>query len=79
MGSLILRGLDEATLARIGQRAVEHEQSVEREAIALLQMAVRSRMSASERVFGADRIAAMTPSGVTQTDSTILIRADRDR
>jgi antitoxin FitA len=27
----------------------------------------------------AERIAAMTPKGVKQTDSTILIREDRDR
>ncbi len=31
------------------------------------------------RVESADRIAAMTPKGVVQSDSVILLREDRDR
>lgn len=36
------------------------------------------RLTAEERVALARRIRAMTPEDVVQTDSTILVREDRD-
>jgi hypothetical protein len=36
-------------------------------------------MDREERLRSADAVAAMTPKGVVQTDSTLLIREDGDR
>lgn len=79
MNAIVLRNLDELTLARITELASTHRHSVEEEAAELLRRAVRSRAQSSDRARDADRIAAMTPPGVVQTDSVILIREDRDR
>jgi len=40
---------------------------------------VRRQPVRNERAERARRIAAMTPKGIVQTDSTLLIREDRDR
>ena len=84
--SLTITGLDQPTLSELDAMAKEHARSVESEARALLEQSVNEarrlrdwRSKAAERVATADRIAAMTPPGVAQTDSTILVREDRDR
>jgi len=50
---------------------------------ALIEAEIRALVARSlrphERVSAAAEIAAMTPEGATQSDSTQLIRADRDR
>jgi hypothetical protein len=53
--------------------------SVEDQAKRLLADAVGMVGRRRTRLELADRIVAMTPEGIVQTDSTILIREDRDR
>lgn len=63
-----------ASLAAQSHLPIEQQldQLVER-ALSLSPTAIKARREAFER------IAAMTPSGVPQTDSVILLREDRDR
>lgn len=69
--------IDSATLAKLGEIAKAHGRTIEEEAAELLRRAAGpSRAEALARL---DEIAAMTPTGIKQTDSTILIREDRDR
>ena len=78
MSSILLREIDDELLDRLTKLAKERNVSVENEIVALLRDSVSqpTRMSLRERF---DAIAAMTPKGVKQTDSTLLIREDRDR
>ncbi len=78
MGELTLSGIDDGLLARLTALAGSNRVSVETQVKTLLAEAVetdRIRM----RLAAADRIAAMTPKSVTQTDSATLLREDRDR
>lgn len=70
--------VDTATLAALEKTAQERGHTVEEEAAELLRLAVRKR-SKAETLARLDAIAAMTPKGVRQTDSAILLREDRDR
>lgn len=79
MNAIVIRNLAEETLARLERLANSHHVSLEDEIANLLEMASKSREICDERVRLADSIAAMTPKGVRQTDSTLLIREDRDR
>lgn len=77
MGIIEKIAVDSATLAKLEQNALAHGRSVEEEAAELLRLAIvaPSRIEMLRRF---DEIAAMTPKGVEQTDSTLLIRHDRD-
>lgn len=79
MNAIVIQKLDERTLERISRLAASHHVSIEDEIVNLLETATRTREICEERVRVADAIAAMTPKGVTQSDSTLLIREDRDR
>jgi antitoxin FitA len=69
--------LDERLFDKIVQKATAKNQSIEDHILSLLNEAMIDRRKALiERI---DAIAAMTPKGVEQTDSTLLIREDRDR
>jgi hypothetical protein len=70
--------VDDATLQRLTRLAERHGRTIEEEAALALQSEVR-RMSREEFLRRADAIAAMTPKGVKQTDSAVLLREDRDR
>ncbi len=76
MGQVIVRNLDDGVIAALKAKAKIHGRSLEQELRALLSTAATP--SAQERVALADRIRAMTPKG-RQTNSTRLIREDRDR
>ena len=76
MGVLEKITVDSATLARIEQSARAHGQSVEEEASEWLRKAAGS--TRDEILARLDEIAALTPKGVAQTDSTLLVREDRD-
>lgn len=80
MGEIVLREIDDGVTQRLAQLASDNGRSIEDQAKLLLTEAVdmRSTMRNNRRAM-AERIAAMTPKGVKQTDSTILIREDRDR
>lgn len=77
MGVIEKIAVDSTTLARLEKDALAHGRSVEEEAAELLHLAVvaPSRIEMLRRF---DESAAITPEGVKQTDSAVLIRQDRD-
>jgi plasmid stability protein len=76
MGQVIVRNFDDKTMAALKAKAELHGHSLERELRAIL--AGAAKPNADERLALAGRIRAMTPKK-RQTDSTLLIREDRDR
>ena len=79
MNAITIKHLDNATFERLSEQAASHRRSVEQEAAELIAQALKSRTTREAALSVADRIAAMTPTGVIQTDSTRLVREDRDR
>ena len=77
MPPIILDHLDNALLAKIGNLAKARNVSVEEQIETLIREALHGRRDAL--LDRADAIAAMTPKGVKQTDSTLLVREDRDQ
>lgn len=78
MANLTIRNLDDKVVERLKKRAKDNGRSLEAELRELLKQAA-NRKSPEELLAIADRIAAMTPAGVKQTDSAELLREDRDR
>lgn len=76
MGQVIVRNLDDHVIAALKAKAELHGQSLEQELRSILSMAALP--NAKERIALADRIRGLTPKR-RQTDSTTLIREDRDR
>jgi plasmid stability protein len=76
MANLTIRNLDDEVVERLKARAKAHHRSLEAELREILSATVRRR-TREEFLAVADRIAAMTPK-TYQTDSTLLIREDRD-
>ena len=76
MGQVIVRNLDDKTIAVLKAKAVMHGNSLEQELREIL--AEAAKPASAERLALADRIRAMTPRK-HQSDSTALIRADRNR
>jgi GTP cyclohydrolase I len=79
MRDLILRNLDESTLAQLSDMASVNQLSPEEQATKLLVSALADYSRRKHLYDTAKRIAAMTPKGVVQTDSVELLREDRDR
>jgi len=77
MGNITIRNLDNKVIEKLKALAKEHERSLEAEIRALLTETVQ-RWSRQRFIEMARRIAAMTPD-VPQTDSTEIIREERDR
>ncbi len=78
MANLTIRNLDDKVVERLKKKAKDNNRSLEAELRELLKQAA-NRKSPEELLAIADRIAAMTPEGVKQTDSAELLREDRDR
>ena len=79
MGVITIEKLDERTLARLEERARAHSKPVSEEAASILDAVVGDKkMDRAARLAFADKIAAMTPKGMVQDDSTAFIRAERD-
>ena len=76
MASVTIRNLDDEVVARLKDRAKANKRSLEAELRAILSETAH-RPSREEFRKLAARIRAMTPD-VPQTDSTLLIREDRD-
>lgn len=76
MGQVIVRNLDDQVIAALKTKAELHGQSLEQELRAILSQAAVPNVQ--ERVTLANRIRALTPKR-RQTNSTKLIREDRDR
>lgn len=79
MTDLTIPNVDEATLRALRARARATGRSVEEEARELLSRGADANVDRAELLARADRIRAMTPADVPQTDSADLIREDRDR
>jgi len=79
MANLTVRNLDDGVVEKLKARAKNNNRSLEAEVRHTLATSTQRPWRGAELVARADRIAAMTPKGVTQTDSTLLIREDRDR
>jgi antitoxin FitA len=78
MATVTIRNLDDTTVDRLKTKAREHNRSLEAE-IRLLLTEAAARPSRRSFLDLSDRIAAMTPKNIAQTDSVDLIREDRDR
>jgi plasmid stability protein len=78
MPTLTIRNLDQEVVDRLKAKAKENGRSLEAEAREILQNEARQLTGREAREL-VDRIAAMTPKGVKQTDSTKIIREFRDR
>lgn len=78
MGTLTIRNLDDAVIERLKRRAKSNNRSLEGEVRAMLEAEV-PLIDKAAVLASADRIAAMTPKDRPQSDSTQLIREDRDR
>ncbi len=76
MGQVIVRNLDDHVIATLKRKAELHGCSLEQELRNILSAA--ARLTKEERFAVAKRISEMTPANVKQTDSTELIREDRD-
>ncbi len=78
MGSVTIRNLDDEVIKHLKIRAKNHRRSLEAELRDLLSHAAQQPLIV-DALAEADRIAALTPKGVKQTDSVILLRKDRSR
>ncbi len=78
MANLTIRNVDDEVVKQLKEKAKDNNRSLEAELRELLKHAAHRR-SPEELLAIADRIAAMTPEGVKQTDSAELLREDRDR
>ncbi|TAJ82402.1 hypothetical protein [Reyranella sp.] len=71
MGNLTIRRLDDAVIDRLKERAQAKGRSLEAELRDLLTHTARQPLIL-DPLAEADRVAAMTPAGVPQTDSGLL-------
>ncbi|MEO7223240.1 MAG: hypothetical protein ABIY37_12270 [Devosia sp.] len=78
MGIIEKIAVDDATMQRLLSDAQKNGRTLEAEAAAWLRR-VGGRPSPAELIAKFNAIAAMTPKGIEQTDSTVLVREDRDR
>ena len=76
MAQVLVRNLDEQVVAALRRKAELHGHSLEQE----LRLALTSaaRLTPAERVALARRVRSLTPANIEVTDSTDLIRQDRD-
>lgn len=78
MNAINIRIDNEALVDGLSRLAAEHKRSIEAEVMEIIRSALADQFRFDRRAI-ADRIAAMTPKDRVQTDSTILLREDRDR
>jgi antitoxin FitA len=79
MATITISDVEDSLVEKIRDLAEQHNHSVEKEIRDLLQQAVEAKPRSRSLVDIANAIAALTPKGVPQTDSAILLREDRDR
>lgn len=78
MTTLLIENLDEGFLDDLVRLAGRNNITVEQQAKRLLEQAML-RADRSVLLERAEAIAAMTPKDVSQTDSVLLLREDRNR
>lgn len=80
MDEKITVGFERETFEALSQQAAAHGHSVDEEIRSIVERnVVPKREGKVDFVEWARRIRAMTPKGVPQTNSTQIIREDRDR
>lgn len=78
MGNLTVRNLDDDVIARLKEHAKANHRSLEAEVRCRLTRGVTDSARVTAFFERARRLAAAT-AGTPQTDSTLLVREDRDR
>ena len=78
MTTIVLTDVDDVLIERLRLLASVKHRTVEQQARVMLEEATHA-MAKPHRAEIARAIAAMTPQGVRQTDSVVLLREDRDR
>ena len=78
MANLTIRNIENSVVERLKDKAAKNGRSLEAELREVLKQAA-NRKTREELLAAADRIAAMIPKGIKQTDSAELIREDHDR
>lgn len=78
MNAINVRIDNDSLVEGLSKLAERHKRSVQSEVMEIIRRAIAEE-TRPNRLEIADRIAAMTPKGRLQTDSTILVREDRDR
>ena len=78
MGNLTVRNLDDGVIALLKKEAKQNERSLEAEIRHLLTRRVSSRLRVADFLERSGNLAETTV-GTRQTDSTALLREDRDR
>jgi len=78
MATVTIRNLDDEVVKQLKAQAKANNRSLEAELRRILAQAASQRERLAKLRQEAERIAAMTPKDVPQTDSTLLIREDRD-
>ena len=78
MGSIVIN-IKDASLAALSEMAKAHNHSLELEIHEVLETAVADRLKRLEFYSRALEISSMTPRDRVQTDSTLLIREERNR
>ncbi|HMK90072.1 MAG TPA: hypothetical protein VK446_10635 [Methylocystis sp.] len=79
MNAIPLTKLREGAIKEIEERAALTHRTFEDEVAALIERGLDAPLTPMERYLLAEKIAAMTPKDVVQTDSVLLLREDRDR
>lgn len=79
MNAITIKKLSPQALRELAQRASAHHHTIEEEAAEIIEQTLVQGQAIDWRLQRADHIAAMTPKGVVQTVSTLLIREERDR
>jgi plasmid stability protein len=76
VAQVLVRNLDDQVVTALRRKAELHGHSLEQEL--RLTLTAAARLTPEERVALARRIRSLTPTDVEQSDSTELIRQDRD-
>ena len=79
MANLTIRNIDDGVVEQLKAQAKRNHRSLEAEVRTRLENSLFPSNRMMELRELADRIAAMTPRDIPQTDSVELIREDRDR
>ena len=77
MATMTIRNLDDVVVEKLKQKAKANNRSLEAEVRVVLETSAK-KPSRREVLAELDRIAAMTPKGVKQTDSVELLREARE-
>ena len=78
MGSIVIN-IEDSSLAALSELAKAHNHSLELEIHEVLEAAVVERLKRLEFFRRAQEISSMTPKDRSQSDSTLLIREERNR